>query len=187
MRKLTKVLLAGAVLLSLGGSTVATAAAVTINNTLEELRCRSISDNLSIRSRVSQLEAVLTDKLPELMDKASEVLSAAQGDHDEAQDAIPANADASDKEQPADVPADAPADGMGEVTSPALHAVDAPAETYVIRTYNGIVGVFDGDGLLIRTVNTAVDTLPAADREALENGITAESFERMCEIADMYA
>lgn len=183
MRKLTKVLLAGAVLLSLGGSTVATAAAVTINNTLEELRCRSISDNLSIRSRVSQLEAVLTDKLPELMDKASEVLSAAQGDHEKAQDAIPANADASDKEQPADVPAD----GMGEVTSPSLHAVDAPAETYVIRTYNGIVGVFDGDGLLIRTVNTAVDTLPAADREALENGITAESFERMCEIADMYA
>ena len=182
MRKLTKVLLAGALLLSLGGSAAATAAAVTINNALEELRCRSISNDLTIRSRVDQLESVLTEKLPGLMDKALDVFSPVDNALADGHDAAPAAEGA----LPADADID-PADGIGEVTSPALHAADAPAETYVIRAYNGIIGVFDGSGLPVRTVNTAVDTLPAADRAALEEGIPAASFEEMCRIADMYA
>lgn len=181
MRKLTKVLLAGALLLSLGGSAAATAAAVTINNALEELRCRSISSDLTIRSRVDQLESVLTEKLPGLMDKALDVFSPVDNALADGHDAAPAAEGA----LPADADID-PADGIGEVTSPALHAVDAPAEVYVIRAYNGIIGVFDADGLLIKTVNTAMSTLPVSDREALEEGITVGSFEEMNGIMDMY-
>lgn len=169
MRKLVKILIVGALVVSLGGSAVAASAVVAVNNALEELRTRSLNDNLSLRSRINQLESVVAEKLPELADRAMEVIAPADGSPEDEDEVV----------------------GMDEVTSPAMHAAadadDAPAEAgYLIREYNGIIGVFDADGLLLRTVNVAVSTLPACDREALDEGITAATFEEMNSIVDMY-
>ncbi|UKI12387.1 MAG: hypothetical protein L6V84_06605 [Oscillospiraceae bacterium] len=70
------------------------------------------------------------------------------------------------------LPADT--DGVGEVTHAGAHAAEEPVGTqpaeacaYRVTEYRGIIGVFDGDGRLMRTINVRVDTLPAVDREAL--------------------
>lgn len=44
---------------------------------------------------------------------------------------------------------------------------------YTIKIHDGIIGVFDNEGNLLDTVNVVVITLPIADREALDRGITA--------------
>lgn len=90
------------------------------------------------------------------------------------------------------LPADT--DGVGEVTHAGAHAAEEPVGTqpaeacaYRVTEYRGIIGVFDGDGRLMRTVNVRVDTLPAVDREALAAGIVAGTWQEMMDIVGQYA
>ena len=90
------------------------------------------------------------------------------------------------------LPADT--DGVGEVTHAGAHAAEEPVGTqpaeacaYRVTEYRGIIGVFDGDGRLMRTVNVRVDTLPAVDREALAVGIVAGTWQEMMDIVGQYA
>lgn len=43
--------------------------------------------------------------------------------------------------------------------------------SFVLRAHDGKIGVFTAEGYLIRTVDVDIQTLPAADRNALESGI----------------
>jgi len=45
------------------------------------------------------------------------------------------------------------------------------SETYTVREYNEKIGVFSSDGILVRTVDVYVKTLPEADRRMLREGI----------------
>lgn len=71
-------------------------------------------------------------------------------------------------------------------TQPPLPDDDLSASLYVIAEMDGRIGVFDAMGSLLRTVNVFVFTLPEADREALEVGIPAYSWEEAVEIVERY-
>ncbi len=55
---------------------------------------------------------------------------------------------------------------------------------YKICVFEGIIGVFDSEGVLTETVNVSVMTLPEADRVALEIGIAAANMTEVREILD---
>lgn len=55
---------------------------------------------------------------------------------------------------------------------------------YKICVFEGIIGVFDSQGVLTETVNVSVMTLPEADRVALEIGIAAANMTEVREILD---
>ena len=50
---------------------------------------------------------------------------------------------------------------------------------YILKEYNGIIGVFDEKGNLMKTINTAVSSLSAQDREQLTHGIITTSNEEL--------
>ena len=50
---------------------------------------------------------------------------------------------------------------------------------YILKEYNGIIGVFDERGNLMKTINTAVSSLSAQDREQLTHGIITTSNEEL--------
>jgi hypothetical protein len=63
---------------------------------------------------------------------------------------------------------------------------DVPTALYLLTEHEGIIGVFDAAGELVRTVNVFTKTLPKADREALQVGIPVYSFEEMCALVEQY-
>ncbi len=50
-----------------------------------------------------------------------------------------------------------------------------PTAMFTVREVGGRIGVFDASGVLVRTLNVSVATLPRADREQLSVGITLGS------------
>lgn len=59
-------------------------------------------------------------------------------------------------------------------------------EKYVVKAYEGIIGIFDGENDLLYTVDVYIKTLPAKDRALLEKGIYADSHEELLEILGDY-
>jgi hypothetical protein len=75
-------------------------------------------------------------------------------------------------------------EGVADETIPSY---ESPEPLYTVRAHEGIIGIFDADGTLCRSVNVFVMTLPEADREALAAGIPAYSEEEMRLIAERFA
>lgn len=59
-----------------------------------------------------------------------------------------------------------------EATAP---ETDAPTALYTVREVSGRIGIFDQSGVLVRTLNVPVATLPRTDREQLAVGIIIHS------------
>lgn len=59
--------------------------------------------------------------------------------------------------------------------------VDAPQASFCLRAIGDRVGVY-ADGHLISTLDISISVLPTADREALAQGITANSAEELAAI-----
>ena len=57
--------------------------------------------------------------------------------------------------------------------------VSARFEAFCIRTTGEKLGIYDTNGNLLMTLEILVDTLPAADREALKKGITVDSPQKL--------
>ena len=55
-----------------------------------------------------------------------------------------------------------------------------------VREHEGVIGVFDADGVLQYTVEVYVKTLPKKDRELLKNGIYAKDKSELLEILGDY-
>ena len=173
MRKLTKGLIVTALLFSWGGTALTAAFAA------------NLRENLNLRARLAQVESAVEAGADKLLGVGTEP------------DGNAIQADAPAQATPAEstsgrLPADT--DGVGEVTHAGAHAAEEPVGTqpakacaYRVTEYRGIIGVFDGDGRLMRTVNVRVDTLPAVDREALAAGIVAGTWQEMMDIVGQYA
>ena len=58
--------------------------------------------------------------------------------------------------------------------------------THTLKEYNGIIGVYDGEGSLIREVDITVDSLPDADRQDLLIGIRVYSSDELERILDEF-
>ncbi|MBR6782782.1 MAG: hypothetical protein IKM33_06290 [Clostridia bacterium] len=65
-------------------------------------------------------------------------------------------------------------------------AETVPAAPYLVTAHEGIIGLFDTTGALLKTVNVYIMTLPAADRAALEVGIPAGSWAEALRLLEMY-
>ena len=68
-------------------------------------------------------------------------------------------------------------------TESVVHQTSAPQETsnptvYSLRSYNGWIGVYQGETLLYCS-EVLVDTLPISDRRILDAGIETESWEKV--------
>lgn len=60
------------------------------------------------------------------------------------------------------------------------------ATGYLIKEFEGVIGVFEKTDKLMYKVDVYVKTLPARDRELLKNGIFAESYGEVLEILGDY-
>lgn len=185
MKKLTKILLVCTLVLALGGSALSSALAITVGQALKDFKQKNVCDVITLRARVSELEGTLGKGLSALADKAAQVFAPAEDDGACGND-CPVEEDPAGEEDPDRA--------AGEVTLNEAHAAepaadpsaDPEAAPYVVAEYRGIIGVFDGEGNLLRTVNVSVSTLPDADRAALADGIQAMSWQDMMNIVGQY-
>lgn len=185
MKKLTKILLVCTLVLALGGSALSSALAITVSQALKDFKQKNVCDVITLRARVSELEGTLGKGLSALADKAAQVFAPAEDDGACGNDR-PVEEDPAGEEDPDRA--------AGEVTLNEAHAAepaadpsaDPEAAPYVVAEYRGIIGVFDGEGNLLRTVNVSVSTLPDADRAALADGIQAMSWQDMMDIVGQY-
>jgi hypothetical protein len=59
-------------------------------------------------------------------------------------------------------------------------------EIFVLREYEGVIGVFDSSGVLVDIINVQVISLPEADRRMLESGIYAFSRGELLSLIEDY-
>lgn len=174
MKNHMKVILISVITLALFWTLMLTVYTGSIAEELKLLRREKLSDNLYLRCRIRELESNLTSALlkdPETEDKPVWGNPSADGETDTNDSpteeiTLPTH----------DSPETIPPEGPGHTSS----------ARYILAEYEGILGVFDETGKLLRTVNVYVMTLPLADREALSVGIPAYSEEDMEELIRKY-
>ena len=59
-------------------------------------------------------------------------------------------------------------------------------QIFVLREYEGVIGVFDSSGVLVDIINVQVISLPEADRQMLESGISAFSRGELLSLIEDY-
>lgn len=59
--------------------------------------------------------------------------------------------------------------------------------SYILREYNGKLGVFSVDGGLLKTVSVMVASLPEADRRALNEGICVASYAELTALLEDFS
>lgn len=152
---------------------------------LTTLRREGRSDTVYLRCRIRDLESVLADRSEEKLPASTEPV--------DSETAV------SDTQAPSDTQAATePEAATEDVTipthnSPETTPVDGentaepiPASPYLVATHEGIIGLFDASGALLKTANVYIMTLPEADREALTVGIPAGDWAEALEILGRY-
>lgn len=163
MKKVTKYVLIGMLVCSFCAAALSTAFACSVHQALTDYKQKNICDVLILRARIQHLEDKLQHSLDAVVDKTIDILSPRV------------------ETEPESSPYD-----TAEVTYAPGHAAEAPTDVYVISTYRGIIGIFDADGQLLRTVNVSVDTLPEVDRQALSQGLRVDGWPEMLKMIEKY-
>lgn len=58
---------------------------------------------------------------------------------------------------------------------------------WIIREYEGQIGIFTPDNVLINTLNVYIKTLPVADRDLLREGIEVTTKKELLEVIEDYS
>lgn len=74
---------------------------------------------------------------------------------------------------------DCKTDSKDEFACTAFNKEDGAKEIYTVREYNGHIGIFDEDGILVKEVDIMVSSLPDADRQDLSVGIRVYSSDEL--------
>ena len=74
----------------------------------------------------------------------------------------------------------------GQVLAPTDSTARSDCEIYIIKELDGFIAVFDGNGNVLKTTDIRTKTLPASDRELLEEGITVSDREELYEVLSDY-
>ena len=193
MKQLTKILLFGLLAVSLLWSALSTLYAQELSHELTSLRRENRSDTVYLRNRIKDLEAEIKEYL-------HHSLQAVGGD---ALNNWNTRDEETTQEAESSPETDSPDTGRvpetvtEEVTVPVQNSPEtmppediptvetSPSALYVIAEHNGIIGVFDPAGVLVRTVNVLVVALPQADRDALQLGIPAYSEQELIGILEV--
>ncbi|MBP3571050.1 MAG: hypothetical protein J6M42_03745 [Clostridia bacterium] len=164
-----------------------------LSEELTLLRREGRSDTVYLRSRIRELESELTVYLREVFTAPYAPMGG-----EASTEGLTDGETVTDKETVGETAPQKPADTEG-VTLPThnspetVPSVDslptpetAPAAPYLVAAHNGIIGLFDASGALLRTVNVYLMTLPEADRAALTVGIPAGDWEEALELLGRY-
>ena len=73
----------------------------------------------------------------------------------------------------------------GEADEPSV-PVDVLYDSLCVRESGGKIAVYTADGYLVRQFDVAVDTLPEADRKALQDGISVSSWKELLALIQDY-
>lgn len=201
MKKLLKALTVALAASALIGTLLSVAYTQTVSKELTRLRRESRSDIVYLRNRVKELEG---DMLSSFLDCWADVLDTQVGGEADTAPSEPQEETDVQPDGEADTDADEEAVTIPTHNSPETQAptedttesketepsedadTEAPVAAYLVTVHEGIIGVFDASGDLVRTVNVFVMTLPEAEKEALSVGIPAYSEEEMLAILDRY-
>ena len=176
MRQFTKGLLIALTSLALLTSCFTVLYTRELSEELTALRREGRSDNVYLRCRVRDLEAELKNYLQEAVGGGEGTFPTGGTadpsfkDEDEAvTDTSAVDREENTSAEPVTEAVTLPVHQSPE-TQPPEESV-TPTALYLLCEHEGILGVFDGTGELLRTVNVMVLTLPKADRDALRVGI----------------
>ena len=148
-----------------------------VSDEVTRLRRENRSDMIYLRTRVRELESQLATEIL----KGQTPPTVAVGGEASEETRVP---DTEEVTVPAHkAPETQPS---GEDTQAGISDEETAAARYILTEHDGVIGVFDASGELLRTVNVFVMTLPEAEREALAVGIPAYSYEEMCELLEQY-
>jgi hypothetical protein len=206
MTRVLKILTVAAALVALCGVILSAAYTQTVDEEVTRLRRENRSDIVYLRTRVRELESMLTAELagrlepPDLpVDGVPEdTIETAATDEAETNGEEDVGEDTSDTRPEENTDGGTDEDTVGEpdtqlpeseeVTVPTHNSPEtaAPTALYTLTAYNGMIGVFDQGGELVRVINVFVMTLPQAEQEALAMGIPAYSEEEMRQIAERF-
>lgn len=201
MTRVLKILTVAAALVALCGVILSAAYTQTVEEEVTRLRRESRSDIVYLRTRVRELESMLTAELAGRLEPPDLPVDGVPEDTMESTE-DPATTDEAETagDTESSVEDDVPEDGTAadepdtllpeseEVTVPTHNSPEtaAPTALYTLAAYNGMIGVFDQGGELVRVINVFVMTLPEAEQEALAMGIPAYSEEEMRQIAERF-
>lgn len=160
-----------------------------VSEELTALRRESRTNTVYLRCRIRELESELSaDLLGGLLPPSAPV--GGEAADTEASTNRAENGTAADT-APNTAPSDTeavtlPTHQSPETQAPAVPETDAPVSLYLIAEQDGIIGLFDAAGELLRSANVFVMTLPEQEREALAVGIPAYSWGEALEILERY-
>lgn len=196
MSKITKGLLIAAFSVLTVSLIFSTLYTYSVSEELSLLRREGRSDLVYLRSRIRDLESELSAQQAD----TDVSVTIPVGDDDPADG--PANgptngADGAgaDNEATTSTPAEEteevtiPTHSSPETSPPAdteASAAPLPASPYLVAAHDGVIGIFDATGALLKTANVYIMTLPESDRSTLEVGIPAGSWAEALRLLDMY-
>ena len=204
MKKITKWLLISVASVALGWAVLSTLYTHSVSEELTILRKENRNDVIYLRCRIRELESELTAGL---LDRLNQPASPTGGEAeslppsetvffetDEGANTVPADPDESAS---AGIFAEDTAGPSTEAVTLPTHqspetmpSVEVEPETvpplYLVAERDGIIGLFDASGELLREANVFVMTLPEADRRTLAVGIPAASIEEAMAILEQY-
>lgn len=164
-----------------------------VSEELTTLRRESRSDTVYLRCRIRDLESELDAERAEGIQPPTEDVGGDPTDTDGGNVTNPADTDletGTSQETSPDASTEEvtlPVHQSPETQAPVEETTAVPASLYLVAEENGIIGLFDASGALLKSVNVFVMTLPKADREALSVGIPAASWEEAMSILDRYS
>ena len=153
---------------------------------LTSLRRESRSDIVYLRSRLRDLEGELQGKQADTAPTVGEALPETDATGDESLPEVTSPVAGTEN-----IPSEEATEAM---TLPVHHSPETtPEETvgettaaYLLCEHEGIIGIFNDRGELLRRVNVLVMTLPRADREALSAGIPVYSESELERLLESY-
>ena len=179
MKKLLRGLLITAVIIALGGVAMSWMYTQDVSEELTRLRRESRSDIVYLRTRVREFESELTASLLNQLDPPYE---AVDGEEAPSAEQDPPHTEPWTEE------VTVPTHQAPETQAPTVGLPDSEANeaTYFLSEYQGMIGVFDNSGNLLRTINVFVMTLPETERASLEIGIPIFSTEELDSLLEQY-
>jgi hypothetical protein len=179
MKKFLRGLGVTAVIIAIGGVAMSWMYTQNVSEELTRLRRESRSDIVYLRTRVRELESELTACLLNQLEPPSEAV--------DGEEAHPVEQDTPAPEAGTEA-VTAPTHQAPETQTPTLDLPDSEATDaeYFLSEYQGVIGVFDNSGNLLRTINVFVMTLPEAERVSLEIGIPVFSWEELDSLLEQF-
>ena len=200
MSKITKGLLITAFSVLTVSLIFSTLYTYSVSEELSLLRREGRSDLVYLRSRIRDLESELSAQQADT--DVSVTIPVGGDDPADGPADGPANGSTNgtdgtdtDREASTSTPAEEteevtiPTHSSPETSPPAdteASAAPLPASPYLVAAHDGVIGIFDATGALLKTANVYIMTLPESDRSTLEVGIPAGSWAEALRLLDMY-